>query len=335
MTNTTNLASARLGAQAIACSDDFFADKTRLIQDAAPVFLLDRYDDHGKWMDGWESRRRRSMGHDWCVIKLAVPGRLQRFDVDTTHFTGNYPPGARVEGADTDACPEPDSAAWRPLTPMLALSGDHAHSADCLDGDTVYRWIRLVIYPDGGVARLRAWGQPQIDVSANGRAELSALIHGGRIVGYSDAHYGNVEAVLTAGRGVDMGDGWETARRRVPGNEWLVIALGAPGVIDEIEIDTAHFKGNYPAGVSVQAAAMPADLSDQALITQAMFWPELLAYQALSADHIHRFPVAAGDAVSHIRVNSHPDGGMSRIRAFGRFQAPASAPPTTDRRLNR
>ena len=250
--NTTNLASARLGAQATACSDDFFADKARLIQDTAPVFLPDRYDDHGKWMDGWESRRRRSIGHDWCVIKLAVPGRLQRFDVDTTHFTGNYPPGARIEGAGTDTCPEPDSSAWRALTPMLALTGDNRHHADCLDGDTVYRWIRLVIYPDGGVARLRAWGQPHIDIGASDRAELSALIHGGRIVGYSDAHFGNVEAVLTAGRGADMGDGWETARRRVPGNEWLVIALGAAGVIDEIEIDTAHFKGNYPAGVSVQ-----------------------------------------------------------------------------------
>lgn len=321
--NTTNLASARLGAQATACSDDFFADKARLIQDTAPVFLPDRYDDHGKWMDGWESRRRRSIGHDWCVIKLAVPGRLQRFDVDTTHFTGNYPPGARIEGAGTDTCPEPDSSAWRALTPMLALTGDNRHHADCLDGDTVYRWIRLVIYPDGGVARLRAWGQPHIDIGASDRAELSALIHGGRIVGYSDAHFGNVEAVLTAGRGADMGDGWETARRRVPGNEWLVIALGAAGVIDEIEIDTAHFKGNYPAGVSVQAAAMPTDLSDQALITQAMFWPQLLAYQTLSADTVHRFPIPAGDAVTHIRVNSHPDGGMSRIRAFGHFRVSA------------
>ena len=136
------------------------------------------------------------------------------------------------------------------------------------------------------------------------------------MVAVSDAHYGNPEAVIMAGRGINMGDGWETARRRVPGNEWIIIGLGVPGVVDEIEIDTGHFKGNYPAAVSVQAEVMPA-MYDDALVTQAMFWPEVLALQPLGADRIHRFPIDSAPPATHIKVNSHPDGGISRIRAFG------------------
>ena len=132
----------------------------------------------------------------------------------------------------------------------------------------------------------------------------------------SDSHFGDPESVIMAGRGANMGDGWETARRRVPGNEWMIIGLGVPGVVDEIEIDTGHFKGNYPQAVSVQTAKMPA-MHDDALVTQAMFWPEVLAAQALEADRIHRFPIAPAAPVTHVKVNAHPDGGISRIRAFG------------------
>ena len=311
-----NLASARLGAEAVACSDDFFAPMSRLIQDSEPVFHADRFDENGKWMDGWESRRRRGGGFDWCVVRLAVPGRVLGFELDTRHFTGNYPPGAVLDGATGDECPAADSPDWLPLTPQLSLEGDARQTVECADQATVFRWVRLRIYPDGGLARLRVIGQPRANVEPGGRLELSALLNGGRVVAVSDSHYGNPEAVIMAGRGVNMGDGWETARRRVPGNEWIIIGLGVPGVVDEIEIDTGHFKGNYPAAVSVQAAEMPA-MYDDALVTQAMFWPELLAEQPLGADRVHRFPIDPGPPVTHVKVNSHPDGGISRIRAFG------------------
>jgi len=313
-----NLASAKLGAQARQCSDDSFASMDRLLQDHAPVWKQDVYDDFGKWMDGWESKRRRSGGFDWCIIELAVPGTIDHFVVDTQYFTGNYPPGAQLWGATGDSQPAPDSPDWVPLSALLELQGDSQQQAPCLDTNGVYRWLKFDIYPDGGVARLRVMGRAVVEHAGDARIELSALIHGGRVTAYSDAHYGDVEAVLTAGRGQDMGDGWETKRRREPGNEWIILELGVPGRIDEFEIDTAHFKGNYPGAVSIQAANMPA-LGDAAIVTQAMFWDEILAPQPLSADHIHRFSLPTPtDRVTHIKVNSLPDGGMSRIRAFGR-----------------
>lgn len=312
-----NLASAKLGAQAVQCSDDSFASMDRLLQDHPAVWKEDVYDDFGKWMDGWESKRRRSGGFDWCVIKLAVPGQIDRFTVDTSYFTGNYPPGAQVWGAIGDEQPGATSDRWVPLSDILSLQGDSQQDAQCLDKTGVYQWIRFDMYPDGGVARLRVYGKAVVERSGDDSIELSALVNGGRITAYSDAHYGNVEAVLTAGRGADMGDGWETKRRREPGNEWLIIELGVPGKIDEIEIDTAHFKGNFPGGFTIQAADMPA-LGDQAIVTQAMFWDEIVPFNALTADSIHRFDVAATGRVTHIKVNSIPDGGMSRIRAFGR-----------------
>ena len=311
-----NLASARLGAETVACSDDFFAPMSRLIHDSEPVFHPDRFDENGKWMDGWESRRRRGGGFDWCVVRLAVPGRVFRFELDTRHFTGNFPPGAALDGAAGDERPPPESDEWRALTPHLRLGGDAQHTAECLDQTTVFRWIRLRIYPDGGLARLRVVGEPLPDVDAGGRLEISALLNGGWVVAASNAHYGNPEAVIMAGRGVNMGDGWETARRRVPGNEWIIIGLGVPGVMDEIEIDTGHFKGNFPHAVSVQAAEMPV-MHDDALVAQSMFWPEVLGAQPLDGDRIHRFPIHSRALVTHIKVNSHPDGGISRIRAFG------------------
>ena len=212
--------------------------------------------------------------------------------------------------------PGPDSGLWKALTEYLSLAGDTRQTAECADPSTVFRWVRLRIYPDGGLARLRVIGRPAVEWEPGERVELSALLNGGRVVSVSDAHWGSPEALLTAGRGVNMGDGWETARRRVPGNEWIIIGLGVPGTVDEIEIDTGHFKGNYPDRVSVQGAEA-AGLPDEALVAQAMFWPELLAEQPLEADRIHRFRVEAGAAVTHLKVNCHPDGGLSRIRAFG------------------
>lgn len=316
MNEGINLASARLGAEAVACSDEFFAAASRLIDDAEPVFYPDRFDDHGHWMDGWETRRRRSGGFDWCVVRLAAPGRLLRFELDTRHFTGNHPPGATLDGATGEECPEPDSDEWKPLTAYSSLEEDTQRSVGCIDRNTVYRWVRLRIYPDGGLARLRVIGRPEVECASGERMELSALLNGGRVVAVSDAHYGDPEVVLRPGRGINMGDGWETARRRVPGNEWMIVALGVLGVVDEMEIDTAHFKGNYPDTVSVQGA-QASGMPEDALVAQAMFWPELLAEQPIEADRIHHFPVVAGAPVTHIRVNSHPDGGISRIRAFG------------------
>jgi allantoicase len=316
-----NLASSRLGTEAMRCSDDSFAAMARMLQDKAPVFKPDVFDEYGKWMDGWESKRRRDGGHDWCVIRLGVSASIQGVDIDTSHFTGNYPPAASLWGSDSEADPGDDPDAWTEIVPATALGPDAHHFVPVSD-DRPWRWLRLNQLPDGGVARLRVYGDPVPNWDASGAdvVELSALKNGGRVIAYNDAHYGDVWAVLSEGRGVNMGDGWETRRRREPGNDWLIVALGAPGIVERIEVDTAHFKGNFPDRCSLQAARIDWG-TDASLVTQAMFWPELMEERKLTADSIHEFPgavLADLGEITHVKLNIHPDGGISRLRIWGR-----------------
>ena len=317
-----NLASPKMGTEAVACSDDFFAPMGRMLQDSDPVWISDKYDDHGKWMDGWESRRKRTPGHDWCLIRLGVPGVVRGVDIDTAHFTGNYPPEAMLEGCRSAEEPGAD-AEWTTLVPRCALGSSCNNFAASVSAAPV-NWLRLNIFPDGGVARLRVYGEPVVDwdaVAGDSVVELSSLKNGGRIVGYNDAHYGDVAALLSAGRGRTMGDGWETRRRREPGHDWIVIALGHRGIIERIEVDTAHFKGNFPDRCSVQGA-VAAGNSDEALLDVASGWTFLLEQYKLEADSIHVFEaldLASSGPVDTVRLNIYPDGGVSRFRVFGRL----------------
>ena len=247
----------RLGARVTFATDEFFGAKERLIDPADPVFIDDKYDDHGKWMDGWESRRRREPGHDWCVVRLGIPGVIHGFNVDTSHFTGNYPPQVSLEACVSDE--ETPEDGWVEIVPQTDIRGDAQNYLDVRD-DTVFTHVRLHIYPDGGVARLRIYGEIRADFTdVDGYVDLAAVEHGGRPIACSDQHYGSVHNLLAPGRGRNMGDGWETARRRGPGNDWVIIALGQPGVIERAEIDTAHFKGNYPDRVSLEGAMFDSD----------------------------------------------------------------------------
>ena len=316
-----NLASPRLGSRAVLASDEFFAAKERMLQDTEPVFIADKYDDNGKWMDGWESRRRRDGGNDWCLVRLGVAGFIHGVDINTRHFTGNHPPAASLKACRSDSQPD-EATEWSEILPAFGLDPNARNFAE-ISNQGPWNWLRLDIMPDGGVARLRVYGRPHLDWSkmdAGAVHELSALKNGGRVVAYNDAHYGDVWAVLSEGRGVNMGDGWETRRRREPGNDWMIIALGAPGAVEAIEVDTAHFKGNYPDRCSVQAARV-VNATDAALIEQSINWDALMQEQPLSADSIHRFEgdaIAGLGAVSHVRLNIHPDGGVSRFRVFGK-----------------
>lgn len=320
-TRYVNLASARLGAEAVRATDEFFAPKARMLDDAPAVFIADKYDDHGKWMDGWETRRRRDGGRDHCIVKLAWPGTIHGLDIDTSHFTGNYPPAASIEACMSETEPG-DDGPWVTLQPAMSLDGD-AHHFVALERAGPFNWLRVNMFPDGGIARLRVYGEPWCDWSArdaNSVHELTALENGGRIVAYNNAHYGSPWALLAPGRGVDMGDGWETRRRREPGNDWIIVQLGTPGNIEKIEVDTAHFKGNFPESCSIQAAMVEGG-TDQSVITQSMFWNELLGREKLGMDAIHEFDgnaIGALGPISHLRLNIFPDGGVSRLRLFGR-----------------
>ncbi|WP_308912092.1 allantoicase [Acinetobacter schindleri] len=314
----TNLADERIGAKVLQCSDDFFAEAQRMLQFTAPIFVEDKFDDHGKWMDGWETRRKRHAGYDWAIVKLGVAGKISALDIDTTFFSGNYPASAAVE-----ACYAPDQnleqVEWHQILPNSIL-GPSQHHIFQIASENTYTHLRLNIYPDGGVARLRVYGEVQIQLKdSNETLDLLALENGGRVIAYSDAHFGHPRNLINPGRGINMGDGWETKRRRAPGFDWCILALSQAGKIEKIDIDTAHFKGNYPAEVSIQAVYIE-DATDPQLIPQSMFWPFLLEAQPMQMDHVHSFinEILAHEKISHIRVNMIPDGGISRIRLWGK-----------------
>ncbi|MCB1490206.1 MAG: allantoicase [Rhodobiaceae bacterium] len=318
--NGVNLASGGLGAVGVTASDQFFAPLDRMLSDAPAVFYPDRYDDHGKWMDGWETRRRRDGGQDWAIVKLAAPGHIHGFDIDTAHFTGNYPPACRIDACMTAHTPD-DRTDWHEILPVSPL-GPSAHHYYACSSHQAWSHIRITILPDGGVARLKVYGRPQLDPgAAGGEIDLAAALNGARVVAVSDAHYGDYHRILFPGRGVDMGDGWETRRRREPGNDWAIIKLATRGTVRRAVVDTANFKGNYPHSCALVAADLTGfqDNLDDAVVTSAMFWKPLLDKQKLSPDSIHEFAAQLADCgpITHVMLNIYPDGGVSRLKLFG------------------
>ena len=314
-----DLAQPRLGSEVVYATDDFFADKSRLIDPAPPVWREGVYDDNGKWMDGWESRRKRVPGHDWCVLRLGVPGEVAGFEIDTAFFTGNYPPGAMIEVCRS-AKAIPGDEAWTAVTPRLELTGDNRIYVAIEHAQPVTH-VRLHIYPDGGVARLRVWGRVLPDwakVGAEAAIDLLATANGGRGVIANNEHYGAVANLTAPGRGVNMGDGWETRRRREPGHDWAVLELGTFGRVQAVTVDTAHFKGNYPDRCSIQASPR-AHGSPEEIAVQAETWPVLLPEVRLSADTVHEFrdELLSLGPVKFVRLNIFPDGGVSRLRVTG------------------
>ena len=315
-----NLASPKMGTKILAFSDDFFGEVTRMLNDKDPIFIEDKYDNHGKWMDGWESKRRRDGGNDWAIIKLGSAGIISKIEIDTSYFTGNFPPFFSLEGIYSETEPDKDSN-WTTLIDKTSLIGDCKNNFELNLKETL-NFIRLQIFPDGGVARIRLFGEVKYNwkqFNSNEIVELSSLKLGGSILAYNNAHYGDVSALLSDGRGKTMGDGWETRRRREPGNDWIIIKLAQKGNIEKIEIDTAHFKGNYPDRASIQATSIDKNITTKDLIQNSENWNIILNETKLSADNIHKYKINSNskNEATHIRLNIYPDGGVSRLRIFG------------------
>jgi allantoicase len=312
-TTLINLASERLGAEVLSATDDFFAEKENLIKDEEAVFKEGLYTDHGKWMDGWESRRKRDAGYDRAVVRLGLRGVLHGLDVDTSHFVGNHPPEVSVDGLDLGHEAEgrlPLDAAWAEVLPRTAIQENH-HNLLPIDDARAWTHLRLNIYPDGGVARLRAFGEvvPVWDDSDD-EIELSAIRHGGLVVGCSDQHFCQMGNLNLPDAPRHMGDGWETRRRRGPGHDWVIVTLGAPGHINRIELNTGFYKGNYPDRCSIDASpdADPASAN----------WVRILDEVKMRPDHVHQFgDFAERGPFRHIRLNIYPDGGVARMRVWG------------------
>jgi len=328
-----DLAAARIGGRALLANDEFFAPKENLLAAGRGVFVEGKYTDRGKWMDGWETRRRRGPegGFDWCIIRLGIPGVIRAVTVDTNHFRGNHPAACSLDAATLTGSPPParlraSTSAFREVLARSPLAG-HTENEFAVSSDAAYTHVRFNIFPDGGVARLRVWGEARPDWRRLARwrraVDLVAVEHGGVPLATSDQFFSEPLNLIMPGRSRDMGDGWETRRRRGPGHDWVVLRLGRRGTLERVELDTTHFKGNFPESASLEgydagdAGARPGP--DAA-------WSEIVPRTTLRPNARHRLVVAPARraGVTHVRLNIYPDGGVARLRLWGRPDPPSA-----------
>jgi len=328
-TRLPDLASRRFGGSVLRATDEFFAASENLIRPEPPSFTPQTFGPKGQVYDGWETRRHREPEHDCAIIRLGLPGVVRGIVVDTAYFIGNYPPEISVEGCETSRSDGPDdSTAWTPLVPRSAVDGD-AQNAFRVDVDRRVTHVRLCIYPDGGVARLRVHGEviPDPLAFALGVLDLAALENGGLVVAASDAFFGSPQNLIAPGPARTMGEGWETRRRRDEGNDWVVVRLAARGEIRLVEIDTTNFLGNAPEAAALSLAdladsplADPSAESASGLVAEAVGatgWAVLLPRTPLQPDTRHRFLIDGTKRATHVRLDSFPDGGIARLRLWG------------------
>eukprot|EP00301_Raphidiophrys_heterophryoidea_P019772 c4626_g1_i1.p1 GENE.c4626_g1_i1~~c4626_g1_i1.p1 ORF type:complete len:389 (-),score=87.18 c4626_g1_i1:212-1378(-) len=369
-----DLACDVFGTKVIFATDEFFANAALMFQKEPPVFINDKYTEFGKWMDGWESRRKRTEGHDWCIVKLGLPGLIRGFEVDTSFFTGNFAPAVSIQAIALD--PAPTLSSGRSTDPECVTPGEMGSCATEAEFQAISalkseNWgevlamtplqpgvpstarhfflpsqsqtarvthIRVNIFPDGGVARLRVFGEVSRDWSSfpkDQSVDLASAINGASICSFSDAHFGKPSNLLGPGRAPNMGDGWETGRKKnrpfilqrgadnmidFAGNsDWSVIKLATKGTVTNIEVDTNHFKGNFPESCTIDAcvfeesdSAMDPDPHNEAL------WKPLLNRTKLQAHAQAYFqPVESAGPITHVRLTIYPDGGISRLRLNG------------------
>jgi allantoicase len=311
-----DLASSAIGGRVVYANDELFADRRHLIRPEPSAWQPGTYGPDGKIYDGWETRRRRDGREtpDYAIVRLGAPGIIRSVIVDTAHFRGNYPPYASIEATAGEGHPiaqDLPESAWTTLVTKSALKGDSPNSFDVVS-DQRWTHVRLSIYPDGGVARLRVLGDVVPDPRIlTGTVDLAGLVQGGRVVGCSDMFYSSAGNLIRPCDTTSIAEGWETARRRDGGHDWVLFALAGAGRIRRAEIDTTHFTGNSPGAarlVGIDARSTPLEDQDG--------WQELLPRTTLRPDTLHRFRIGS-DSVTHIRMEVFPDGGMSRVRLFG------------------
>ncbi|KAK5644588.1 hypothetical protein RI129_005888 [Pyrocoelia pectoralis] len=346
----------------IFATDDWFASAENLLKQDEPIFKPNIFTDFGKWMDGWETRRKRIPGHDWCIIKLGLPGVIHGLHVDTAFFTGNYVPRFSLQAANLQKEPsmplrssdmmgkaatsemfesvkEFNSEKWSVILPMTELRPGYdetRHNFFPINSEQVWTHVRLNIYPDGGIARLRIYGKVRCKINTNEIIDLVSIRNGGICKGYSNAHYGHPRNIIRPDPAINMGDGWETARRldrppildadefgilRVPGNEWAVFKLSCIGCISHLEVDTAHFKGNFPDSIRIEGVLIRSDITWNKDNINKINWETILAPVKLSADCLHQYgkEIKSKGPFSHVKITIAPDGGISRVRIYGKI----------------
>ncbi|MGH8776135.1 MAG: allantoicase [Jiangellaceae bacterium] len=318
-TTLADLASRALGGCVASATDELFAERENLIRPEA-ASAPGAFGNKGKVYDGWETRRRRSPGHDAAVLRLGAPGIIRGVVVDTAHFRGNYPPQVSVEATSVDGYPSPDeleTQIWATIVSRTAALGDTANAYD-VTSDRRWTHVRLSIYPDGGVARFRVHGEVVPDPRfLEGTVDVAALENGGTVVDCSDMFYSSPVNLILPGRARSMGEGWENARRRDDGNDHVTFRLAAATEVREIVVDTSYFVGNAPGWVRVSAADLRDDSGGD--------WSDVVGRVRVQPDTRHRFLVAPGYPVTHVRLDVYPDGGLSRFNVYGEIEVAALA----------
>jgi allantoicase len=315
-----DLAQPRLGTKVIYKTDDFFASANRIISPTEPVFKVGVFDKHGKWMDGWESRRKRTAGHDFIIIKLGKPGTIKKVDVDTSYFNGNQPSMVSIEGANSNSN-KINQLKWQPLLSKKKTKAN-SHHYFTVNSNKVFTHIKFNIFPDGGVARLRLYGSiAKSSKLKNKKINLASLLDGSSVIACNNEHFGKAENILAPGKAKNMGDGWETRRRRGKGFDWLILNSLDGKEIDKIEISTHHFRGNFPSHCSLQAAYLLNSKNSKQIVKSSITWKYLLKDAKLSANKVHVFKnnLMKKDKINFIKINIFPDGGISRFRIYGKL----------------
>ena len=307
-------------------SDEWFAEASNLLTPTAPIRQPGKMVYSGAWYDGWETRRHNTAPFDYVVIRLGVAsGTVEGVEVDTAFFSGNHAPAISVEGVFSSSDEEVvgwkgDKGKWEPILSIQECGPSQRFGWKLKVPTTkAYTHVRLNMYPDGGIARFRLFGHavPVFPADKEGIFDLAAAQNGGVAVSCSDQHFGVISNLILPGRGKDMGDGWETSRSRGKDHvDWAIIRLGAPGLIQNLLVDTAFFRGNFPQKVKIEAMdwkgeGEPGWLADG--------WIEIVGPSKCGPDKEHEFvPFVKDRPFTHVKLVMIPDGGVKRIRVFGR-----------------
>ena len=317
-----DLAQSRLGSKIVFKTNEFFAPAKRIINPWPPIFKEGVFDKHGKWMDGWETKRKRGKGYDYLILKLGRPGRISKIDIDTSYFSGNQPSKVSLHACFSKKKLPNKNSKWTTILKKKPTKANSHHFFN-VTNKSIFTHIKLNIYPDGGVARIRIYGSIEILKNFTGKVlNLTSVLHGATPIACNNEHFGRAENILAPGMGKNMGDGWETRRSRGKNFDWLIIKCATAGKINKIQIDTHHFKGNYPDKCSIQAAFIDKKISSRTIVNNSKKWKLLLNKVKLYAHKKHNFKnnLMKSKKINYIKINVFPDGGISRIRVFGKTE---------------
>lgn len=319
----TDIIGEKLGGKVLSTSDEWFAAAENLIKPNVPIRDATRFTHAGAWYDGWETRRHNENEYDWVIIEMGVnAAHIVGGEIDTAFFNGNHAPFVSVQGlledaSNTNVDIKEDDDRWETIIDKFECGPSQRHFFIKEDGLTknTYSHIKLQMYPDGGIARFRLYGKvvpPNSLRDDDKEIDLAYVGNGGVAIKVSDQHFGSADNLLLPGRGHDMSDGWETKRSRVPNHvDWAVVQLGRKAsYINKIVIDTAHYRGNFPQFITVHGInGTPGEDAE---------WIELVGKSRTGPDQIHEFPVNKNVSLDHVKLTIIPDGGVKRIRVFGK-----------------